>query len=170
MMSHTHRGLCGILAIALLVGQWAAVAAQEPKQVSLMQSEAFKRSFMAKYTRLQGLTSEVILLDLTETLEEVLISKSHVSTVGLDYKIQQLKKRLFGKLREQICTADSSSAVPEDLVKSGTVRSLVSLSAEEQWKLTDDQFGTLTGILVRIIQVGTLRSFCSSQSFNQLAR
>jgi hypothetical protein len=92
------------------------------------------------------------------------------SIVGLDYKIQQLEKRLFGKMQEQVCTADSSSAVPEDLLKSGTVRSLVSLADEEQWKLTDDQFGTLTGILVRIIQFGTLRSFCASQSFHQLAR
>jgi hypothetical protein len=170
MMNHTHRWFCGILAIVLLVGLWTGGAAQGPKPASLMQSEAFNRSYVAKYTQLQGFPSKAIHRYLTETLEDVLLSKSHVSNVALDYKMQQLEKRLFGKLQAQVCPADSRSPVPEDLLKSGTVRSLVSLSDEEQWRLTDDQFGTLTGTVVRIIQGGTLRSFCASQSFDQLAR
>jgi hypothetical protein len=169
MRSFTHWWFCGILAIVLLLSQWTGGATQGPKPASLMQSEAFNRSYVAKYTRLQGLPSEAILRYLTETLEDVLLSESHVSTVAL-YTMQQLEKRLFGKLQAQVCPANPNSPVPEDLLQSGTVRSLVSLSDEEQWKLTDDQFGTLTATVVRIIQSSTLRSFCASQSFDQLAR
>ena len=170
MTIHAHWLLSSVFAVVLLVGQSAAGATPGSKQASIMQSEAFSRSYATKYARLQGLPSDVILVDLAESLEDVLVSGSHVSTVRIDYKIQQLERRLFAKLQEDVCAATSISAMTESLLKPGAVRSLVNLANDEQWELTDAQFGTLAGTLVRLLQSDTRRSFCSSHSFNQFAR
>jgi hypothetical protein len=165
-----HCVLSGVFAVMLLVGQSAGGAAPGSKPTFLLQSEAFNRSYAAKYARLQGLSSDVILVDLAESLEDVLVSGSHVSTVRIDYKIQQLERRLFATLKEDVCAATSGSPVTEGLLKPGAVRSLVSLARDEQWELTDAQFGTLAGTLVQLIQSDSRRRFCSSQNFHQVAR
>jgi hypothetical protein len=170
MMILAHCLFAGVLTVVLLVGQSIGIAAQVPRHTLIMQSETFSRLYSAKYARLQGLSADVILVDLSESLEDVLVSGDHVSSISLDYKIQQLQRRLFGKLQENVCASTSNSAMMESLLKSVTVRALISLSGDAQWELTDAQFGMLAATLVRLIQSGTLQNFCASQGFNQFAR
>jgi hypothetical protein len=171
MIILAHCVLSGVFVVVFLAGQSAGSAAPVETQASIiMQSEAFSRSYAAKYARLQGLSAAVILVDLAESLEDVLVSGSHVSTVPPDYRIHQLERRLFAKLKDDVCVANAGSAVTESLLKPAALRSVVKLADDEQWELTHAQFGTLTGTLVRLLQTETRRSFCASQSFFQLAR
>jgi hypothetical protein len=171
MIILAHCLLSGVFAVLLLVGQSAGSAAQVPRQASIIiQSEEFGRSYAAKYARLQGRASDVILVDLAESLEDVLVSGSHASTVSNDHKIQQLERPLFANLKEDVCAVNSGSAMTESLLKPAALRSLVSLADDERWELTNAQFGTLSGTLVRLIQSETRRSLCASQNFIQFAR
>ena len=170
MIILARRWFSGIFTLVLFLSQSAGVAAPVSKQALLMQSEAFSRSYSAKYTSLQGHSADTILIDLAESLEDILVSGSHISGPSLDYKIQQLEQHLFEKLKNHSCASNSSPAVTESLLQSGAVSSLVSLSNDEQWEMTDAQFGTLAGTVVQLMQSGPRRRFCSSQSFNQFVR
>jgi hypothetical protein len=159
--------------LALGFGTYAAlplrVPAQSSKYATVTQSQAFSRAYSARYSNLQALSSDVILIELTECLEDILVSGSHVSTVVPDYKIRQIERNLFMSLQEHVCGGRQGIAMAAGL-KTAAASDLILMSEREQWQVTDAQFGKLSATLVRFIESATLSTFCKSGGLDQFAR
>lgn len=145
-----------ISAIVLLItsGVWAQPAIGTSKH----------KIYQKKYAALQGLSLDAMVLNLDDSLEDLLITGSHAVSTSSNYKVRRLKRRLFSRLKIRLC-----SPKPE-VIQSAAEGSLKDLMRAEHLEMSNAQYGKIEAILVRIIQKATLEQFCRSESFDQLGK
>ena len=120
--------------------------------------------YQKQYAALQGLSLGAMVLNLDDSLEDLLITGSHAVSTSSDYKVSELKRKLFSSLKKRLC-----SPRPE-AIQSAAEGSLKELTKAEHLEMSNVHYGKMEAILVRIIQKATLQQFCRIESFDQLAK
>ena len=156
-----------ITGIALLV--ISSVLAQPSSHTAIIQDHTFSAAYSKKYNALQGLSAETMVFDLSDSLEDLLITGSHVARTSLDYKVRDLKKILFTNLKKELCPSSRGSSSSAGF-QSAAVQSLRSLADQESLKMSYGQYGAMAGTLVCIVEHATVQRFCRYESFDQLAQ
>lgn len=127
----------------------------------IVKAQAFDEAFTDYYDALSDHDPEDLRLELSETIEDVLSSGSHLTRASLDYKTRQIETGLFAHLRGPLCGA--SSRAPEDMytVKLSTVRSVARAGAEAGVTLSQEELGMVSGVVVRLVQRTPRPQLCS---------
>jgi hypothetical protein len=151
--------LIGMVAAVWSFSCATAAWAAGPKYDALLHSDRFVQAYDKKYSGLRGLTSDTLLIDLSETLDDYLASGNHASSVASDYKVRQVERNLFSSLRANLCSSDAKR-IDSGRLKAVVTRELVKVFEQERSEITDSEFGRLSATVVRFIEATALPNFC----------
>ncbi len=117
--------------------------------------EAFRDYFEALGTH----TVDDLEFELSETIEDVLTTGSHLTRASLDYKVRMIEKGILSQLRQQLCPPSSDAPLLAEL-KLTTVHCTYEAGRGAKVSFTNEEFGMLTGVVVRLLQSRSMEEFC----------
>jgi hypothetical protein len=151
-----HRYVQVALALLLLPVYVSAA----DSATAIIKAHTFDEAFTDYYDALVDYGSDDLRLELSETIEDVLSSGSHLTRTSLDYKIQQIETGVFAHLRRRLCMASSPESEDLRTIKLVVVRSVMSAGEEAHVNFGQEDLGMISGVLVRWIQRTPPSLFC----------
>ncbi len=145
--------------LTLLLLPFAVGAAQPASMV--IKGPAFDDAFRSYYDALSAHTPEDLMVELSETIEDVLISGSHMSVSSLDYKVRQIESVLLARLRGELCTPSSPSPSELGPLKLAAVKSATAAGEQASVPFNPEELGMITGVAVRLVQGIPRTQLCS---------
>lgn len=128
---------------------------------TIIEAPAFKQYFNEYYNALADYNVEDLRLELFETIEDILSSGSHLSTVSLDYKVRHIETDLLSHLQKALC---NKQAKDSDLVilKSITVTVVENAGSDAKVQFNHEELGMLAGVTVRLVQQMSKAQLCNA--------
>lgn len=146
-----------VAAVALLLLP-ASVLASDP--ASIINSQRFNEAFRDYYEALDSYTVKDLEFELSETIDDILSSGSHLTRTSLDYRVRQIERALFSQLRKQLCPPSSPNKRGLSELKRSSVHSINKTGSSTGVNFTHEEVGMISGITVRLLQRKPMEEFC----------
>lgn len=140
-----------------------ATISATPSDTKLMNNTAFEDAFEAYYGALVDYTQDDLMIELSETIEDVLISGSHMSQTSLSYKVRQINNSLLDQLHVELCTASTPPSTKIDSLKRLAAKSVSNTSKQLAIIFAPEELGMITGVAVRLAQVTPRTELCRTK-------
>lgn len=158
-MPFSSKGSFSRQLFVLLLLPLAASAAQPASTV--IESAEFDGAFRSYMEALSAYAPEDLKLELSETIGDALTSGSHMSQTSIDYKVRQIERALLTRLREELCTPPSPPSNELATLKLAAVKSAVAAGEQASVSFTGEEFGMITGVVVRFVQGMSRSQLCN---------
>lgn len=133
--------------------------AAAPQSEVILRNATFQEAFTSYYQSLGGFSSIDLRTELSETIEDILATGSHMTQTSLDYKIRQIESAIDKRLAARLC----SKPMPQESfvqLKQIAVSSIQGAAADAAVAFDAEAVGMLSGVLVRLIQAGYTAHLC----------
>lgn len=160
LRSRPNGMLLTIGAVTVTLALITAPASGVDSALEVLENQSFNVAFRDYYEALDAHTVHDLNFELSETIEDVLTSGSHLGQVSLDYKVRQVETALFERLRQQFCPPSSPETGDLPELKMIAVRSVGGAGGVVGVEFTHEDIGMISGVVVRLLQKASLEELC----------
>lgn len=146
------------VAAAALILLPVSVLASDP--ATIINSQSFNEAFRDYYEALDSYTAKDLEFELSETIDDILSSGSHLTRASLDYRVRQIERALFSQLRKQLCPPSSPNKRDLSELKLSSVQSINKTGSSTGVTFTHEEIGMISGVTVRLLQHKPMEEFC----------
>jgi hypothetical protein len=146
------------LMVAGLLG--AEALAAEPDRAPLA-SPAFAEAYQSYYRDLAGFPAADLRLELTETVEDVLTSGSHLSRASVDYKRRAIEDALLTRAGDALCRPSPAVAATPERLREVCADATLAATQAAAVRLEAEELGMISAVCARIVATPSLLQWCT---------